>query len=125
MAASDDPYYLLRARAERRRAFAGIEDPEAAGGAGANVDQAPAVLDGGSDFIHHLGNLRQIGGDRLGYQLVLLVDNRQHVDGGQGVYIGAIGIAALGQQCAQVDTHHKTSSVTVEIDSKELIIPFM
>ena len=61
----------------------------------------------------------------MGHLLVFLVNNRQHLDGGQGVYIGAIGIAALGQQRAQVDTHTQTSSITVKPDSKELIIPIM
>jgi 2-polyprenyl-6-methoxyphenol hydroxylase-like FAD-dependent oxidoreductase len=60
----------------------------------------------------------------VGHLLVFLVNHRQHLFGGEGVNVGAIGVAALGQQFAQVDTH-RNLFIHSGAQYKELIIPFM
>ena len=44
MAAGNHPDHLLRTGTESRRTFAGIQDPQAPGGPGANVNQASTGL---------------------------------------------------------------------------------
>ena len=124
MAARDNAHHLLRAGAEGRRTLAGIKDPQTPGSARANVNQSTTRLQRRRDLIHHLGNLRQIGGDGVSHLLVFLVNHRQHLFGGEDINVGAIGVATLGQQFAQVDTHRNLFSHGGG-QYKELIIPFL
>ena len=58
----------------------------------------------------------------MGYLLVFPVYHRQHLEGGEGVNVGAVGVTSLGQQFAQVDTH-RNLVILSGAQYKELFIP--
>ncbi len=107
MTACDQADNLFRAGAESGWAFAGVENPQAPGGARADVNQAAAVTERVGDAVNQLCNLRNIRRDGVSNLLIFIVNDRQHLFGGEGVNVGAVRVAPFSQQFAQVDIHRK------------------
>ena len=124
MSAGDNPHHLLRTGAKGRRAFAGVQNTQTPRRAGADVNQPSPGPQRRRHFIHDFRYLRQVRRYRLRHLLIFLVYHRQHVDSGEGVNVGAVGVASLGQQFAQVDTH-KNLVILSCAQYKEFFIPFM
>ncbi len=66
VAAGDNALDEVGGDGEGGWAFAGVEDAEAAAGAGADVEEAAAALEPGSDLVHGSGDLGELGADGRG-----------------------------------------------------------
>src|SRR6185369_8855369 len=66
--------------AVRRRDFGGVEHGDAAAGAGAGVEKPPAVREPVDDLIDGVGDLFRLGGNRIGDEPVLLLDEPDDLD---------------------------------------------
>ena len=101
--AGDDRHHQRRRDAEGGHALGRVQRAEAARGAGADVDQAPA---GGQPVGHQpggLGDLRRLAAHRLHGVRLLLHHQLDHLLGGQGVQQLGARVHRLGGQGGIVD----------------------
>ena len=86
---------------EGGRALAGVEDAEAAAGSGADVEEASAAAESFDDGVDGAGDVGELGADSGGDGGVLVVDDAEHVEGGELVEVLGRGIAGFGEECAE------------------------
>ena len=79
-AAGDDGLHHARRRAERRRAFGGVENGEPAAGSRADVEKPSAFAKRLHDGIHRARNFRQLAANSGGDVRVLTVQDAQNFD---------------------------------------------
>ena len=60
--------------------------------AGANNDQAPSPAYRRGGDINQPGDIRQTGADRLRYLLIILMQHRQHIGGGEAIDVGGLRV---------------------------------
>ena len=97
-AARDDALHHVRRHAEGGRTFRGIQHAQPPAGAGADVEEPSAALEGRDDGIHRArdgGNLALHGGRHLA---VLRVDDAQHLFRGQRVDARRCRVGLFGEK---------------------------
>jgi hypothetical protein len=80
--------------------FAGVQNAQPSTGAGADIKQPAALLEGLSDQIDCFGNMRDLGCHRGCHSLILPVDNAQHPFGGFEVDSRRRWVAFLSHEMA-------------------------
>ena len=101
VAAGDEALDEVGGDGEGGRALAGVEDAEAAAGAGADVEEAAAALEALGDGVDGAGDVGELGADGGGDGGVLVVDEAEHVEGGELVEVFAGGVAGFGEERAE------------------------
>src|SRR5690606_30703415 len=94
--AGDDADDLARVGAERRRAFAGIQDTQPPAGAGSHVDQAPPGTQRRGYNVDGRGNVFRFRSDGLGHPGVFRVDQTYDSQRVQRVDVAGGGVTAFG-----------------------------
>jgi hypothetical protein len=94
--AGDEPDHLGRVRAKRWRALHGIQHSESSTGAGAQVDEPSAGIQGRYHQVHRLGNLWDCLAHCLRDPAVLGVHPPEQFGHRQGVKAKSVQIAGLG-----------------------------
>src|ERR1019366_1255022 len=97
--ARDDALDEIGRNVESGRAFSGIEHAEAAAGAGADVEEPAAAVEGRYDGIRGAGDLRDFRGDSIGDLAVLIADDPEH---GGGIELIDAGRGRVGLFCEQL-----------------------
>ena len=87
---------------EGGRALAGVEDAEAAAGAGADVEEAAAGEEAGGDGVYDDGDYGELRTDGRGDGGVFVVDDGEQVEGVEGVDLFGVGVAGFGGEAGEV-----------------------
>ncbi len=101
VAAGDEALDELGGDGEGGWALAGVEDAEAAAGAGADVEEATAAVEPLGDGVDGAGDVGELGADGGGDGGVLVVDEAEHVEGRELVEVLARGVAGFGEERAE------------------------
>ena len=102
VAAGDEALKESWGDGEGRGNFAGVEDAETAAGAGADVEDAATVLYSLGDFVDGLRDVGEDRGDGLSYFCVFVVDEAEHVEGGELVDVLGRGVAGFGEEGCEI-----------------------
>ncbi len=76
--------------------LAGIENTEAAAGAGSDIEEAAPVFEAAGDLVDGFGDVREFGGDCLRNLGVLFVDDAEHLQGRELVDVLGERVARFG-----------------------------
>jgi hypothetical protein len=85
--------------------LAGVEDAETATGAGSDVEETTSVIEAVGDFVDGFGDVGEDCGYGLGYFGVFVVDEAEHVEGGEFVDVLGCGIAGFGGEGGEVHVY--------------------
>lgn len=96
IAAGDEALHEGGGDGEGGGALAGVEDAEAAAGAGTHIKDAAAAGHALRDAVDGVGDGGELGADGLGDSRVFVVDEAKHVEGGELVEVGGVGVAGFG-----------------------------
>jgi hypothetical protein len=91
-----------RGQVEGGHAFGSVERADAPAGARANVDEAPASAEGGTDQVNGACDLRQCAPDRGSYRRVFSVDEAGDLDRRFLVEVSGAVVRLLGAQATNV-----------------------
>src|ERR1700760_3273623 len=101
VAAGDEALHKLRRDGEGWRDLAGVEHAEAAAGAGTDVEEAAVALEPFGNGVDGEGDVGEFRTDGSSDLRVLVVDDAEHVEGGELVEVLAGWVAGFGEEQAE------------------------
>jgi hypothetical protein len=102
VAAGDEALHESWGDGECGRNFAGVEDAETAAGAGSDVEETAAIVDAACDFVDGFGYVGEDGGYGRSDFGVFVVDEAEHVEGGELVDVLGEWVAGFGEEGGEV-----------------------
>ena len=97
-ASSHDADHHVLGDAVSGGAFGGVEHAEASAGAGADVEETAAILEGGDDGVHRAGDVRDFARHGLGDLAVFIVDDTKDILRGKRIDSRGSGVRLFGEQ---------------------------
>jgi hypothetical protein len=86
--------------------LAGVEDTEAAAGAGSDVEETATVLEAAGDFVDGFGDVGEDCSYGLRYFGVFVVDEAEHVESWELVDVLGRGVAGFGEEGGEAHGFH-------------------